>query len=114
MPLTAFAQGAAPVGKEAQARPRLTKPPNLARFVDAAYPPAEKAAGRTARVVLEIAISAAGSVDAARVIESAGPEFDAAALDAVRQFVFEPAEIDNRPAPIKIAYRYEFVLKEEA
>ena len=30
---------------------------------------------------------------------------------AARQFVFEPAEIDGKPAPIRILYRYEFVLR---
>jgi hypothetical protein len=47
------------------------------------------------------------------VVGSAGPAFDAAALAAVKQFVFEPAEIDDKPAPVKITYRYDFVLKEE-
>ena len=28
--------------------------------------------------------------------------------------LFEPAEINNRPAPIRINYRYDFVIKEEA
>ena len=96
------------------ARPRLTRPPKLAKFVEAAYPESEKASGRTASVVVQIAVSATGSVDAVQVIESAGPAFDQAALAAIQQFVFEPAEINNRPAPIRINYRYDFVLKEEA
>ena len=64
--------------------------------------------------MVQIAISAAGAVDAVKVIESAGPAFDEAALVAIRQFLFEPAEINNRPAPIRINYRYDFVIKEEA
>jgi TonB family protein len=63
-------------------------------------------------VVLEILISEQGKVDAARVIGPASPAFDAAALEAVKQFEFEPAEIDGKPAPIKIQYRYEFVLEQ--
>ncbi len=47
------------------------------------------------------------------MIESAGPAFDQAALEAVRAFVFEPAEINDKPAPIRINYRYQFVFKEE-
>src|SRR4029077_14910732 len=48
------------------------------------------------------------------VAESAGPAFDAAAVAAARRFVFSPAEIDGKPAPIRILYRYEFVLRVEA
>jgi TonB family protein len=82
--------------------------------VEAAYPEAERAAGRTATVVMEIAISAAGAVDDAVVVESGGPAFDAAALAAAKRFVFEPAEVDGVKAPVKITYRYAFTLKVEA
>lgn len=91
---------------------RLTKPPKLVTFVEAEYPESEKAKGVTASVVLQIAIAANGSVSEANVLESAGPAFDAAALDAVKRFVFEPAEINDKPAPIRINYRYQFVLRE--
>lgn len=92
----------------------LTRAPKLARFVEAPFPEAERANGAGASVVLEILISAEGKVDAARVIGPASPAFDAAALEAVKQFEFEPAEIDGKPAPIKIQYRYEFVLEPAA
>ena len=36
-----------------------------------------------------------------------------AAIAAVKQFVFEPAEIDNQPRPVKITYRYDFVIIEK-
>lgn len=105
-------QAAAPsVGDEVR-RPKLTKPPRLIQFVEAPYPDSENSAGKQASVVLQIAISAAGTVDRAEVIQSAGPAFDQAALEAVRAFLFEPAELDGKPAPIRIQYRYEFVLKE--
>src|SRR5262249_54967666 len=35
------------------------------------------------------------------------------ALAAVRQFVFQPAELDGKPIPVKILYRYAFTLREE-
>jgi TonB family protein len=107
-------QAAAPSLSEEAKRPRLTKPPKLVSFVEAPYPESEKAAGKQASVILQIAISANGSVDNTVVVQSAGAAFDQAAIAAVRQFQFEPAEIDNKPAPIRIQYRYEFVLKEAA
>ncbi|AKT40092.1 TonB-dependent receptor domain-containing protein [Chondromyces crocatus] len=95
------------------AAPRLTRPPRVLQFVEAPYPEAEKAAGRAASVVLRIGISATGTVDLVEVVESAGPAFDAAAQEAVRRFLFEPAEIDGKPAAIRIHYRYDFVLRDE-
>jgi TonB family protein len=91
--------------------PKLTKPPRLLTFVKADYPEGEKAAGREAVVVLRLTLDAEGAVGEAAVETSAGAAFDAAALAAARQFRFEPAEIDGKPAPIRILYRYEFVLE---
>ncbi|HEX4335616.1 MAG TPA: TonB-dependent receptor [Polyangiaceae bacterium] len=108
----AHAQGAAPV--EHERKPVLTKPPALVKFVEAPYPEAEKTAGRSASVVLLIAISATGTVDDVAVVTSAGTIFDEAAIAAVRQFLFTPAEIDNQPAAMRIQYRYQFVLKTDA
>lgn len=92
-------------------RPKLTKPPRLVSFVEARYPESEQAAAKQASVVLELAISPSGSVASASVVRSAGVAFDSAALAAARQFLFEPAEIDGHPAPIRIQYRYDFVLQ---
>ena len=111
-PHAALAQGTA--ADEEAAKPRLTKPPKLVTFVSAAYPESEKAAGRTAAVVLEIGIGADGLVTDAVVVQSAGAAFDAAAVDAAKRFVFDPAEVNGKPAPIRIRYRYDFVFKEEA
>src|SRR6185436_11169344 len=77
------------------------------------YPESEKDAGRTASVILQIAISDKGVVDDVAVVQSAGPAFDAAAVEAVKKFKFEAAEIDGKPAPVKITYKYDFVFKEE-
>ena len=46
--------------------------------------------------------------------QSAGAAFDAAALDAVKRFRFSPAEIDGKPAPVKITYSYQFTARVEA
>lgn len=102
----------APVGQETLA-PRLTKPPKLVKFVEAEYPEAEKSQGKTAAVVLQIAIDETGKVSGAEIVQSSGPNFDNAALEAVKQFEFEPAEINGVPGPIRIHYRYDFVFKEE-
>jgi TonB family protein len=100
----AAAPPSAPPGKAA---PALTKPPALLQFVEAPFPMSE--AGKTGSVVLAVTIRDDGTVEDATVTESAGEAFDAAAIAAVRQFVFSPAEVDGKPSRIKILYRYDFV-----
>src|SRR5436305_9471138 len=93
--------------------PTITKPPKLVRFVPAVYPPDKHAAQIAAAVVLSIEIGDDGKVGEVEVITGAAPDFDAAAVAAARQFVFEPAEIDGQPAPVKITYRYDFKIVEQ-
>lgn len=81
--------------------------------MEAVLPEGEHAVGAPAVVVLEIEIDAAGRVADAKVNESAGEAFDAAALEAVRQFEFSPAEIDGKPSAIRILYEYTFSPPEE-
>jgi TonB family protein len=92
---------------------QITKAPKLKTFVEAVYPPDKKAAGVTAQVLLSVEIAEDGKVGEVAVVTPAGPDFDAAALAAVKQFVFEPAEVDGVPAPVKIMYRYHFVIRAE-
>ncbi|HEX3849477.1 MAG TPA: TonB-dependent receptor [Polyangiaceae bacterium] len=112
IPENAFAQANAS-GETPGRQPKLTKLPKLVHFEEAEYPESEKAAGRAASVVLQIAIDDKGAVQDAAVLQSAGAAFDTAALAAVKKFTFDPAEIDNKPAPVKITYRYDFVFKVE-
>src|SRR5262249_39686652 len=63
--------------------------------------------------LLSIEIGADGQVGEVEVVKGAAPDFDAAAIAAVKQFVFEPAEIDGQPAPVKITYKYAFTVVEE-
>jgi TonB family protein len=92
---------------------RKIEPPRLVKFVEAEFPPTEVAAGKGAAVVLQIAIDATGAVVDVKVTDSAGPAFDAAAVAAARQFVFEPAKVDGTAIPVKIAYRYVFTFVEK-
>jgi len=94
-------------------QPPNIKPPKLKKFVEAVYPQAQKQAGTEAQVLLSIEIAENGSVVSVEVLKSAGPDFDAAAVTAAKQFVFEPAQVDGAPAPVKIDYRYDFKIRTE-
>ena len=89
----------------------LTKLPRLVKSTAAPYPPRALAEGRSASVGLELLVDAMGQVASAKVKESAGAEFDEAALTAARTFVFEPAQAGGKPVPVRIDYRYRFVLE---
>jgi TonB family protein len=94
--------------------PTVTKAPKLIKFVPAVYPQDKHDAGITASVELSIEIGADGVVGDVAVVKSAPtPDFDMAAVAAAKQFVFEPAEIDGQPAPVKITYRYDFTIVEK-
>jgi TonB family protein len=108
----ARAQPAADVPPDAASQRKIT-PPKLVKFVEAEFPPSEVASGKGAAVVLQIAIDATGAVADVKVTESAGPAFDAAAVAAAKQFVFEPAKVDGNAIPVKIGYRYVFTFVEK-
>ncbi len=97
----------------APAPARKIDPPKLVKFVDAEFPESEKASGKGAAVLLQIAISETGAVSQVAVVQSASAAFDAAAVAAAKQFVFEPARADGKAIPVRITYRYEFVWKDE-
>lgn len=90
--------------------PPLTKQPELVNFVQAPYPEAAKAAGLEGKVGLEIEIDATGKVSQVVVIRPAGNGFDEAAVEAVKQFTFTPAEDPTGPVPVIIEFDYGFVL----
>ena len=83
------------------------------KFVPAIYPKAKHDDRVTGSVLLSIEIGDDGKVGEVEVVKQAAPDFDAAAVAAAKQFIFEPAEIDGQPAPVKITYRYDFTIVEE-
>src|SRR5262245_15398193 len=81
-------------------------PPRVAKFVEAKRPEGTPPEG--AAVDLELTIAADGTLTDAKVVGSAGDALDAAALEAVRQFTFEPARKGDKAIPARIRYRYTF------
>lgn len=91
----------------------ITKLPVLEKFVEAPYPERARAEKLEATVVLDIDVDETGKVEQAQVVQpsaSPGYGFEEAALAAVAQFVFEPAEAGGKPVPVRITYKYGFTL----
>ncbi|WP_370644078.1 TonB-dependent receptor domain-containing protein [Myxococcus sp. RHSTA-1-4] len=114
-PAVVLAQGAPDAGPAdaGAATGVLTRAPELKRQVEAPYPPEALRQQLSGTVVLQVDISDTGAVTDVQVVEPAGNGFDEAAVAAVRQFEFEPAEVDGVPAPVRITYAYQFVWREE-
>jgi TonB family protein len=96
--------GAAPVRVGGNVRP-----PRKIRDVRPVYPAEALAAGVQGIVIVEATIGADGKVADARVLRSA-PPLDQAALDAVRQWEFEPTTVDGVPTPIIVTVTVNFSL----
>jgi TonB family protein len=72
------------------------------------YPDGARAAQVKGVVILEVTIAADGSVSSARVLRSI-PIFDQAAIDAVRQWKFEPTLLNGMPVEVEMAVTINFV-----
>lgn len=109
---SAAAQPAAPASPPATAPAgKLTKPPALLQSVAPEYPPAALAAGKSASVKVRLHIDAVGTVTSVDVLEPVGDGFDAAAVAAAMQYVFDPAEFDGKPGPIVVETAINFVIE---
>jgi TonB family protein len=89
---------------------QLTRAPAVVEPATPEYPAEARAQGVTGQVTLEIEISDQGAVTDAEVTTPAGHGFDEAALAAARRMRFSPAEIDGKPAAVRIEYRFDFTL----
>jgi TonB family protein len=94
---------------------QLTKAPELLNFIDADYPESAKQEKVEAAVVMMLTLDDQGQVTDVSIQESSKSphSFDEAAIKAAKQFKFTPAEIDGKPAPVQIAFKYEFTFTEE-
>jgi len=90
----------------------LTKLPQLLEAPPAEYPPDRLVRGETADVVCSVDIDEHGAVTHVQVEQPVAPDFDAAAVEAIRRFRFSPAEVDGQPAPVRIRYVYHFVIEQ--
>jgi TonB family protein len=83
---------------------------NFASPID--YPKTELKAGRGASVLLQLTIDSDGQVLGAEVIESAGENFDAAAIRTIERYQFNPA-LDENDQPILVQIQYRLVFNPE-
>jgi TonB family protein len=83
------------------------RPPVKTKNVQPIYPDIARSARVTGTVQLEATISADGKVVDARVVHSV-PLLDQAALDAVRQWEYQPSLLNGRPVPVVVMVNVNF------
>jgi TonB family protein len=83
------------------------KAPKKIRDVRPVYPPIARQANVTGVVIIEARIGADGFIEEAHVLKSI-PLLDEAALDAVKQWQFEPTLLNGQPVPVMMTLSINF------
>jgi TonB family protein len=86
------------------------KPPRKIKDVNPHYPDLAKQAGIQGIVILEAIIDPEGKVDKVRVLHSI-PGLDQAAIDAVRQWEYEPTLLEGLAVPLVMTVTVNFALQ---
>jgi TonB family protein len=87
--------------------------PTKTHTAEPVYPPMARAAGVRGVVILEVTIGEDGVVSDAQVLRSI-PMLDQAALDAVRQWRYEPTLLNGVPTPVLMTVTVNFSLPPSA
>lgn len=77
----------------------ITPPKEVSR-VQPRFPPEAKREGRSGVVVFDVVIDASGAVAAVHIGRHADPDLELAALEAVRQWRYQPATRNGVPVPV--------------
>jgi TonB family protein len=101
--LDKFAQGAVKAEGE-------IKPPRLIKEVAPVYPEVARVAGVEGVVILSVKADEEGKIVDVMVLRSI-PLLDQAAIDAVKQWVYEPMVIDGKAVPVVFTVTVRFQLK---
>jgi protein TonB len=85
-----------------------TTPPRQIYAPDPEYPVKERNTGHQGRVVLRLVVDTGGVAHGITVSESLSPAFDAAALEAVKNWKFSPATKNGKPVVADVAIQVTF------
>lgn len=87
------------------------RPPKRVANAFPTYPEAAKAAGITGVVIIEALVDTEGAVAETKVVRGV-PELDAAAVEAVRQWRYEPTLLNGDPVPVLMTVTVSFTLQQ--
>jgi TonB family protein len=85
--------------------------PKVMKQIQVVYPQQAKEARVEGAVRLSVVINELGEVFDVKVLEGPGYGLNEAAQDALKQFIFSPAEVEGKKVPVRIVYIYRFKLE---
>lgn len=103
-------EAAAPALPREPVRVQEADAPKQIKNVDPVYPDIARAGLVEGVVILEVVIDEKGNVKDVKVIRSK-PLLDQAAIDAVKQWKYEPFVVDGKPVPFAMSVTVTFSLK---
>jgi protein TonB len=86
------------------------QPPRKIVDVSPQYPPLARAAHQQGVVILETVIGVQGAVETVHVLRGF-PLLDDAAVEAVKQWRFTPAQLNGQPVPVVMTVTVNFTLR---
>jgi protein TonB len=89
----------------------VVRPPQILREVRPAYPPLARQARVSGTVKLEAVIAIDGSIQALRVA-SGHPLLTLAAVEAVRQWRYQPTTLNGNPVEVALVIEVHFTLSQ--
>lgn len=106
--------GGVPGGLGDETPMRITaevKQPELIKKVEPQYPEIARKARIQGVVILEAVITKEGTVEGVKVLRALHPILDQAAVNAVRQWRYKPALLNNRPVKVYFTVTVKFTLR---
>jgi protein TonB len=92
---------------------RVLASPNASRNSPPIYPEIARKNGWAGTILLQAKISAQGSVESLKVIQSTGHDvLDQSAMTAVRQWHFHPQKVNGTPTPVTVELPVKFSLNQ--
>lgn len=88
----------------------ITREASVKKAVRVRYPARLRDEGIEGAVVLRVGITKAGATRSVKIIKGVHPMLDKLAERAIRDFVWNPAEVDGEKVDSEINYRYVFEL----
>ena len=82
--------------------------PKKIKDVKPVYPPESLKAGDEGVVLIELSLSASGTVEEAQILWSSCQRLDKAALTAGRQWRYEQVRLNGKPVPFKVTTEVPF------
>jgi protein TonB len=88
------------------------RPPRKIKDVKPIYPASMRETGTTGKVLLKATIATDGTVRDVQVVKSVSPELDNAAMDAVRQWLFDGTMLNCNPVDVTMNVSIDFGLEQ--